>query len=63
MTIQQINQLTRDGGTGRNVYVAIRDSAPNRVTRARKRAGRMQVRLLWSGEWFTVDCNATVWAE
>lgn len=65
MTVKQINDLTRDGGNGRNVYVAmVSGSAPNRVTRARTKAGRMQVKLLWSGEWVTIDSvNFTIWAE
>jgi hypothetical protein len=63
LTVKQINELTRDGGNGQNVYVAIQGSQPNRVTRARTRHGRMQVRLLWSGKWFTVDSNTTIWSE
>jgi hypothetical protein len=67
MTVRQINELTRDGGNGRNVYVTMvgnPGSLPNRVTRARTKAGRMQVKLLWSGEWVTVDSvNFTIWAE
>jgi hypothetical protein len=65
MTIRQINEMTRDGGKGRNVYVAmVPDGVPNRVTRARTKAGKMQVRLLWSGEWITIDrVNFTIWSE
>lgn len=64
MTVKEINELTWCGGNGRNVYVAmVPAGTPNRVTRARTRGGKMQVKIL-GGDWVTIDkVNFTVWAE
>ena len=55
LTVREINALTRDGGNGRNVYAHFGSAEhppmlTRRVTRARTRKGRMEVRLL-GGDW------------
>lgn len=64
MTVRKINAITRDGGNGRNVYVTVaRTGYQHRVTRARTRGGRVQVRLLLTGRWLTLATDDIVKAS
>lgn len=49
MTVREINRLTRDGGSGRNVY-----HNHYRVTRAKTVKSDMLVRHLSDGKWYIV---------
>lgn len=49
MSVREINQLTRDGGNGRNPY-----HNGHRVMRAKSQRGQMLVRHLNDGRWYVV---------
>lgn len=61
MTVREINQITRDGGNGRNVYATL-DGEKVRIVRARMSRGVFQVRTI-TGWWVDAqpsDCEVSL---